>query len=469
MQIRRYIVLGSILSIAILFQASLSMYAEGEKAGPEEIEVDMHIRAEWLPLFPSSDAPSTARSALRILRAVDPENEEPYDKSKAVFGCNPMDLRRAFLLEKEEFLLGEPLLVEFRITLDGPGEWRERVGGNYRARGRDDNFFFLMRHEDGTWVRDPYAPINFSRGGIVSSYEVKQNKPNPYWLAVQRWCAIDRPGTYDLYCFQTAHGQEVLGKHQALVAGMSDELKRDHSLDADGALIDSRTGERSERYSIAASLRRPEGESSPLVEDIPADVATYARKSRNVMDFAHFRIAIRQGTDAERQQMVKHWTNIAESKERRSTWSVTARSGIQFAQQDDFIPLIEKWIGDKTRTVAFSGLAMRPNPRVADILLRTGAPNAVAAMRFLRPEQVPDVIPQLIERLTYQDNHMRARSEERLCAWTGQAFHRDWRGYDSQRPTLEEGRRMQLLWADWWRKNKDSFKPITRYDEQKKK
>ena len=55
--------------------------------------------------------------------------------------------------------------MEFRIELDGKGEWREPVGGNYRARGRDDNFFFLMRHEDGTWVRDPYAPIDFSMGG----------------------------------------------------------------------------------------------------------------------------------------------------------------------------------------------------------------------------------------------------------------------------------------------------------------
>jgi len=440
MQIRRYIALGSILSIAILFQVSLSSYAEGEKAGPEEMSVDLHIRAEWLPLSPSSDAPGTTRSALRILRAIDPKNGESYDKSKDVFGCNSTDLRRAFLLGKEEFLLGEPLLVEFRITLDGPGEWRERVGGNYRARGRDDNFFFLMRHEDGTWVRDPYAPINFYMGGLVSSYEVKQSKPQSYWLAVQRWCAIDRPGTYDLYCFQATRGHEVVGQHQALVAGMSDELKRDHSLDADGALIDSKTGKRSERYSIVPTWQRRKWEASPLLKDIPADIAAYAKRSRNVMDFAHLRIAIRQGSNTERQQMVEYWTHVAESGDpghESKTRSRAATSGIQFAQQDDFIPLIEKWIGDKTRTVAFSGLAMHPNPQVVDILLRTGAPNAVAAMRFLHPDQVPDVIPQFIERLTHEDNQIRARSDERLRAWTGQAFHHDWRGYDSQRPTIE--------------------------------
>jgi hypothetical protein len=164
MQIRRYIALGSILGIAILFHASLSSYAEREEAGPEEILVDLHIRAEWLPLSPSSDTPGTTRSALRTLRAIDPESEESYDRSKDVFRCNPTDLRRAFLLEKEEFLLGEPLLVEFRITLDGPGEWREPVGGNYRARGRDDNFLFLMRHEDGTWVRDQMSACAHGRG-----------------------------------------------------------------------------------------------------------------------------------------------------------------------------------------------------------------------------------------------------------------------------------------------------------------
>jgi hypothetical protein len=30
--------------------------------------------------------------------------------------------------------------VELRVELDGPGTHREAIGGNYRARGRADNF-----------------------------------------------------------------------------------------------------------------------------------------------------------------------------------------------------------------------------------------------------------------------------------------------------------------------------------------
>jgi hypothetical protein len=454
-----------------LFHVLASSYAEEKEAEPEEIPVDLHIGAEWLPLSPSVDKPDSdayilTRSALRIWRAIDPETEKPYDNSKVVFDCNLADLRRIFRLEKREFLLGEPLLVEFRIALDGPGEWHERIGGNYRARGRDDNFLFIMRHEDGTWVRDPYAPINFYMGGIVSSYEVRQNKPLSYWFPVQRWCAIDRPGTYDLYCFQMAHGHEVLGRRQALIAGMPDYLKRDHYLNADSILIDSKTGKCSERYSITSTQRRHKWEASPLIDEIPPDVV--ARRVQNAMDFAHFRIVIRQGSEEERQQMIKYWTNIAESEAERSmprTRSAAAIRAIQFAQQDDFLPLIEEWIAAKTRRVAFSGLAMRPSSKVTTILLRLGEPNAVSAMRFLRPDQIPDLIPQLIEWLTHEDNEMRARSEERLRKWADQDFYHTWRGYHIERPTLEEGRRMQPMWEEWWEKNKDDFKPKTRYNK----
>ena len=117
---------------------------------------------------------------------------------------------------------------------------------------------------------------------------------------------------------------------------------------------------------------------------------------------------------------------------------------IQFAQQDDFIPLIEKWLADGTRRISYSGLAMRPDLGIADILLKSGEPNAVAAMRFLRPNQVHGVIPQLIKRLTHSDNQMRAQAEQRLRGWTGQSFHHTWRGYHYERPTLEEGDKMQL-------------------------
>jgi hypothetical protein len=377
-------------------------------------------------------------------------------------------LRRAFRLEKKEFLPGEPILVEFRIELNGRGEWSEPIGGNYRARGRDDNFLFLMRHEDGTWVRDPYAPINVYMGGISTLYQVKQNQPRSYWLPVQMWCAIERPGTYELYCFQAAHEYTVVGQRQALTAGMPDYVKKDHFFDADGNLIDSHTGKLSERYSITSTWRRREWEASPLMEEIPEDVLDYAGKSwgvQNVMDFAHFKIVIKQGTTQEHQQMVKYWTDIAASEETKTMptgRATAAKQAICFAQQDDFLPLIKKWIATASQPSDFYGLAMRPSPKATVMLLRAGNPDAIAAMYYLHPDRIPDVIPQLIKWLTHEDDRMRAEAEMRLHTWTGQAFLRGWQGYHYQRPTLEEGRRMQPMWEEWWEENKNNFKPITR-------
>jgi len=464
--------------LVTLFHALVLSYALAEEKGkkPEEVPVDLHIRAEWLPLSPSADKPdggmcSMTRSALRILRTVTPDTGKPYDDSNDVFDCNPADLRRTFRLKKKECLLGEPILVEFRIELNGLGEWREPIGGNYRARGRDDNFLFLMRHEDGTWVRDLYAPIDYYMGGISTSYQVKQNQPQSHWLPVQRWCAISRPGTYELYCFQAAHGHTLVGQREALLAAIPEELKKFHSLDADCVLIDSQTGKRSERYSLIPTWRRDIDRGvSPLTEVIPENVAEYAARSwgvRNTADFAYFNITIKQGSEMERSRMVEHWTKIAESTDEhrmRMGQESAARQAIRFAQQDDFLPLIGKWIAAPADAAPanFYGLAMRPNPEATAMLLKAGTANAIEAMYYLHSARIPDVIPQLIKWLTHEDDRVRAQVETRLCTWTGQAFHRNWQGYHHQRPTLEEGRRMRPMWQEWWEKNKSGFKPITR-------
>lgn len=460
-----------IISFTLIALTSVRCESREESEKREQVRVDSHIRAEWTELPPSVGKPEGGEqtmtlSALRILRAIDPKTEKPYDKTRDIFGCDPADLRRTFRLEKNEFLLGEPILVEFRIELDGPGEWDERIGGNYRARGRDDNFFFLMRHEDGTWVRDRYPPKQgYIGGGISSLHELKQNQLISYWHPVQRWCAVDRPGKYDLYCFQVAHGHTVVGRRQALIAALPDKVKKDHFVNADGGLIDSKTGKCSERYYITWPMHK--WDASPLTKKIPADVVERAGKSwdvQNVMDFAHLRMVVRQGSDRERQQMVKYWTNIAESGAKRAMptrRATAARQAICFAQQDDFLPLIEKWIATASQG-DLCGLAMRPSPEATAMLLKAASPNAVAAMSYLCPDRIPDVLPQLIKWLTHEDQRMRAESEYRLHRWTGQAFSRDWKGYHCQRPTLEEGRKMQPMWQEWWDKNKRGFKPKTR-------
>lgn len=448
--------------------------------GPKEVQVTMHSRADWLELAKEDDAEARGRAsaccALRILRAVDPKTGKAYDESNDILGCDPADLRRAFYLEKTEFLLGEPILVEFRIALEGPGEWTEPIGGNYRARGRDDNFLFLMRHEDGTWVGDPYAPIRVYMGGLASHYRVTQGKPESYWLAVQRWCAVDRPGRYDLYCFEAAHDHTVVGRRAALVAGLPDEIKKDHHLDADCRLIDSRTGKPSERYSLAAQhlpvptrrgdVRTP----TPFLDELPGGTVEHAGKTwevKNTADFAHFRIVVKQGTAAERREMIERWTKIAAGPDDERSWrdrATAARQAIQYAQQDDFLPLIAEWIGhDRDKDGSnFTGVAMRRSRAATELLLKSNPADAVGGMYYLSRERIADVVPRLIEWLAHEDSEARWLAESYLCKWTGQSFGHTWEGSDRQRPTLEEGRAMQPLWRAWWADNKEGFKPVVR-------
>jgi hypothetical protein len=445
---------------------------------PQEVSVALHVQSQWIRLAPTPEepkppSPTRTLSALRVVRAVDPETKQPYDPSNEALGCDPADLRRAFRLEQKQFLLGEPIVVEFRVALEGPGEWREPIGGNYRARGRDDNFLFLMRHEDGTWVADTYAPAEGYEGGGMASYlPVAQGKPASSWQPVQRWCAVERPGTYDLYCFQAAHGYEVVGEHEALAAAMPDEVKQDHRLDADGVLIDLDTGKRSTRYALVANVMQEDRAPSPLLDEIPADVIEHAGKTWNVKDtadFAHFRIVITQGTDAERQEMVTRWGKIiveAGTGNDRSGRERTRalRQAIQFARQDDFLPLIAVWIaGDRDKDWNNStGLAMRPSREATELLLKCEPGDVLNGAYYLRQDKVAELIPHLIEWLAHDDAEVRCRAEWYLGKWTGQAFQHTWDDADRTHPTLDEGKAMQPAWRAWWDENKAGFTPVSR-------
>ncbi len=459
---------------------SLSVWAGEEGAKPEQVQVDVHTRAEWLVLpAPADSCPGRvkAMSALRILRAVDPVTHKAYDESNDALGCDPENLRRAFLLEKTEFLLGEPILIEFRIELDGPGEWTEPIGGNNRARGRDDNFLFLMRQEDGTWVGDPYAPIMHSFGGLGSAFGATQGEPGSYWLAVQRWCAIKRPGTYDLFCFQWAHDWRPIGRRAAVAAALPDELRGECVLDADGRFVDAATGQPSERYRLSMRGVRVGGQGAkmwsrtPFYDGLPVGALKQVPKlwnAKQTADFAHFRIVITPATAAERRAMIEHWTQVASSpREGRWYWlnkAVAARQAIQFAQQDDFLPLIAEWIRFDRDTDGnnFTGLAMRPSAEATALLLKSDPRAARNGMYYLRDEKVADVIPHLIDWLVHEHVEVRRQAEWYLRKWTGQAFGHTWEGTDRQRPTLEEGKAMQPAWREWWATNKAGFVPVER-------
>jgi hypothetical protein len=396
------------------------------------VRVELKVGWEWLPM-------AGGRSALRIRRALDPAGR-PYDASLTALGCQPADLRRSFQLPKNDYLLGEPLIVEMRISLEGPGIWREPVGGNYRAHGRDDNFAFLLRREDGTFVPDPYAPFEGLGGGLSSTYPVQQGAPGSHWLAVQRWAAIDRAGTYELFAFQFAHDRE-LGLSQALAvqaplhdAGVSQLHPR---------LIEEPTP-------------------SPLEASLPHDVRSrLGERSAIVQDFAHFRVTIRAGSATAIAAMIARVRSEAKqfTESVRASRADATRAAIWFARQEMFLPTLAEWIHTRDAAYYMAGLAMNPSPRATKLLLADRSQEAINALHYLPSSRVRDAIPELIERLDDSSDSIRSLAEQHLKRWTGQSFGHTWEGYQLGRPTLEEAPAVKSEWRRWWSEHATNWQP----------
>jgi hypothetical protein len=76
-----------------------------------------------------------------------------------------------------------------------------------------------MRRSDAAAVPDPYGKEDLSfSGGLLSNHDVKSGAPIRQWFAVQRCCAIDQPGSYDLYCISRGHYTQTTGEVQARAA-----------------------------------------------------------------------------------------------------------------------------------------------------------------------------------------------------------------------------------------------------------
>lgn len=431
---------------------------------PRALKVDVNIRYDHVELAPVGVPPTFA--ALTIPRVVDPKTGKPYDRSIEVLGIDPANLRRVFRLESAEVLLGEPVLVEFRIEIDGPGRWDEPVGGSSRGLGRDGRYFFLMRHRDGTWVPDIFEGHELSSfGGPGGFARIERGRPDSSWHAVQQWCAIDRPGVYDLHAFH--FGGVVarpVGLRRRVEAALTEEMRKRFDVDEDGRLVDREARDPPRDLFIEQEWKDGDDPAvSPIARSIPADVKAKLPGAAWASDYAHFTLTVRRGDDRQRHAMVERWTRkpvVREEVSLERAWA--AATAMALARQDDFLPELRRRLrgGNRFSSQAiFLGLAMRDDPRAIDMLFEARTSGAIEVMRFLRPPQVTATIPRLIDRLTDEDHLTRAAAEEMLRRWTGQEFGHTWEGYDHERPTLAEGRAIQALYRSWWGRNQNGFRP----------
>ena len=443
----------------------------GRAEDPKRIPVEIRSRQEWFAI-PHARLPAGNYAAVSIDRAYDPTTGGIFDESRDARG-DPRGLVRCFRLEKRTFLLGEPIVIEHRIEMTGTGRWQEHSGGNYRRFGRNDNYRFVLRHADGAFVPDPYEPWKHRTGeggGISGDSAITRETPYSHWLAIQRYSALVRPGTYRLYCIRFAGWSPTVGWRRALEAAIPRELRASHRLGKKGnRLLRIADGEPS-GYTLEPR-HRTDHTASPVTTEIPEEHADALRAAgvavEQIGDFAHFTIEVRTPTARERAAMVERAAGEAARGDGRG--SPTERrhaiaEAIWFARQDDFLPLIQRWLAEPAKTMPqdFDGLAMRESLAALKLLLQKSAPDLLQALRYLPREHIPAAVSPLIERLTDVDDRARSVAFSQLAAWTGQRFDARWPGYHHGRPTLEEGRALQAKWRAWWEEHRKTFEPAQR-------
>ena len=437
------------MGLSLLAAASLG---PGAIAGTEPAKAPIRVRMEWLELPAPKDVGDgqpVTYSAMQFFRAIDPDTGKPFDATYRQLGADPRHVRRQFALEGRRFLLGEPIVLEFRVALLGPGTWREETYGRNRVR-RNPHLFLLMRHADGTWVRDPYGPgYGRGHGGVIANRVVRQGKSDSQWFGVQRWCLVDRPGTYDLYCFQLERGHPMIGDHPP---------------------PDRRAGKPSNEAPASQTNHRPH---SPLLDRVPAHVRRRAAahfEAGRISDFAHLRLEIRQGTRAEEDAMTRRWTALAarDPRERQVGHPIPEkvhgiRDAIVWARQDHFLPLLEKWIDRPSIDVAFSpakwecvkGLAVRASARAMARLMGLGRARAFWVLATLHANHRPRLVPWLIRWATHDDPEVRRKAVAWLRGWTGQRFEPERPpGAGARELSLDDCRQIQRMAEHWWQRHR---------------
>ncbi len=442
--------------------------AYGQDRERHQVPLEITYRhVDWVAAPPavddadSADPVTTYTVLASRFVAVHSGSDEPFADGPPQLECDPADVVSGFALEKREFLLGEPILVNYSLALNGPGEWPWTSGGSFDGSGREGGFAFVMRGEDGPWLSDFFPVPRLISGSVLSSARaVKKGSPASVWLAVQQWCAITKPGRYDLYCLGYRARMLAAGEDAARSATLPQDL-RDTGLIYRGGIVDAKSGEASTEYeAVLIGGGPPEAHGSPIVGWMPPELASHLGEAAERVDsVAHYRISIREGAAAERRRMVESWTARAESAPALALSDSpgrAARDAILSARQDDFLPTIAEWVrsGRDAEDLNLSFLALRRDTRATAILLAAPRQASLRAFWRLNATQIPAVIPTLIEWLGDDDHEVRAQAESLLCDWSGRSFGRGWTGYNWERPTLEEGRAMQPLWRGWWKETK---------------
>lgn len=111
-------------------------------------------------------------------------------------------LRAAFEFQRDEYMLGEPIIVVFKVQNLQDKDLFYDHGGDYRLTGRHDRFSFVATKTDGQVVRDP-ARYSGMGGGLGGKRRVRAGEIVTEYLVLNKWCAFSEPGSYTVTCTRT--------------------------------------------------------------------------------------------------------------------------------------------------------------------------------------------------------------------------------------------------------------------------
>lgn len=393
----------------------------------------------WLQLwFGRSDGQGTLKEgetvwATQVIHTTAPDDSKPLTTDT---GCDVAQVRRVFRLESDRVFLGEPILLSYSVINAGGGSWFEWSGGAYRFAGRDENFFFLLRHEDGSWEPTALSEVPSSFGGLAGADEVKSPSGHELWFALQPYVDVTRPGQYTLHCFHLRSRTAHIGHPGALV-----ELAK-HTKDDEGKPW--KESEWPDAALDAVQRHIPPDWSRPLARIIPASALSRGQAWELAASSAHarFTLQVDEPSEAQRAAFVQHWSAVVGTRANAAPGddrAIAVNNAILLDRHPAFMPLLERWLAAETNEWshgAHQALARRATPKAIELLLATDHPGSLEAMSMLPPEAVPSVVEYVIDHATADDDGKVAHGT--LMRWAG-----DYRTERTQRE-----------WKDWWAKRK---------------
>lgn len=120
----------------------------------------------------------------------------PLDAKKGVPAFHE-GARVTLLFDKEEYFLGENILVHYCLENTNETPFWIEMGGDYRDASRSLRFKVTATDENDKPVDDP-DPSEFCLGGLGSSSEVKPGYKHSSYLPLTRYRRFEKPGIYTI-------------------------------------------------------------------------------------------------------------------------------------------------------------------------------------------------------------------------------------------------------------------------------